>query len=1159
MKRCVQRCPALPFLIFTLLLLNSVAAGATPAFVEHIITKQVYGEAAGVTERSPVAPRETDSVTLWTRIGYSFYYTDVAIYYTTDGTTPAGSRGIGTGTTQVLRSSNGGVQFVRNEPASPANIDWWKAALPAATKTYGANISYMIGAWYSGTNAGPEVFATQSDGKTTTFTYTVNIAWPGSGSPNTNYAAGYPNVHFWKEEAVVGNGYLNAQIDQNGSLYDLYFPSAGCVQGMGTRNEGYIDGLDTFPASLTAGQRGQMNINEGMAGIQIAGKTYWQSNENGSDWTGITQSYVGDTNVVATSGNLTAGGANIHVDQYDFAPIGVTYPTDSGGTQPVRSLYIKRYLLTNNQAQTQNVNFYYYCNFALNGGGIFEGMFADPGTGAMVAYDNTQRLTSVSGEYNPTTFSDYTKNISVYLGAALKLCDSVGSATGNPATDSWADSSSDQTQGWIGLKVSLPPGQTREIDLQFVGGYDTFARATDTYSYQMIPSLLWFLNTSMNDLQTQTQAYWQNWLAQGMVVTTPDARYNTLFKRGLLGTALHLDGKNGGVVAGMHNGAYPFVWPRDAVYAAITLDRTGHNTEAANVYKFLNNTAFRGNESWGKGFFYQKYSTDGYQVWANPQVDETAAVPWGVAYHYNATGDSTFLNNNYTMVHDAAYASSSSSALDSRMYYDDANQLMRSMNVWEDSFDDFLYSNAGVERGVRDAAKLASLTGHSSDANVFSSRAGSIHQGLIARAQWDGENTDISQLGLTYPFAMFAPNDPLVTHLADRMNGAATDRNGANHPILNTSGEMNGLVNRYYGDTYWNGGPWFLSTAWYGLYYATKQNVEAGKSDIDLHKSKMDLLINRLGPVGFGAEQISPLNSLLYPGQTDFALQAAWPNAWESMSTFVDAITIFLDPTFNASGNALTIAPKLPTAWPSVTFSNVKIGSRSVNVALSETAGAVVHTITNVSGGTLAVTDAVRFPSAWTNPLVTINGLPASYTFDATANRAVITVNLASASSSQTVIQVVPGVTVSGTITLDSVVAKAVAAQPVTFQFRPTTGASFTRTLNLNSDGTYTLTGISPGMYQVAIKGSKWLQVTQALDATNGNVSGFSATLPGGDANNDNRVDVLDFGVLVNAYGSAASDPNSGYDLTADFNGDGLVDVLDFGILVNNYGTMGDM
>ena len=1119
----------------------------------------MYGEAAGVTERNPVSPRETDAVDLWARIGYSFYYTDVAIYYTTDGSTPAGSRGVPTGTTQVLTSGSGAVKFIRNEPASPANIDWWKVTLPVTTRTYGATINYMIGAWYNGTNAGPEVFATNSNGTSSIFSYTVHIAWPGSGSPNTNYAAGYPNVHFWKEEAVVGNGYLNAQLDQNGSLYDVYFPSAGCVQGVGTKNEGYVDGLDTFPPNLPQGSRGQMNINQAMAGIQIGGKTYWQSNENGNDYIHNTQSYLADTNVVATGSDLVAAGSNIHLDQYDFAPIGITYPADGGGTNPVKSLYIKRFLLTNNGAAAQTINFYYYSNYALNGGGKYEGMFSDPGVGAMVAYDNVQRATSVSGEYNPTTFADYNKSVSVYLGAALKLCTAVGGDTGTPATDFWNDSSADQKQGWVGLKVTLVPGVTQEIDLAVVGGYDNFAGATGTYSYQQLPAFLWFLSSSMSNVQTQTQAYWQNWLAQGTTVTTPDTSYNTLFRRGLLGTALHLDGKNGGVVAGMHNGAYPFVWPRDAVYAAISLDRTGHTTEAANVYGFLKNTAYRANESWGKGFFYQKYSTDGYQIWTAPQVDETAAVPWGVTYHYGVTGDINFLNNNYQMVYEAARASSENTANDSRMYYDTANNLMHSMNVWEDSYDDFLYSNAGVERGLRDAATAASILNRASDVTTFSTRANAIHQGLVARLQYDGENTDISQLGLSYPFASFTPVDPLMQHIVGRMEGTATDRNNATHPITNASGEFAGLINRYYGDTYWNGGPWFLSTAWYGLYYAKRQDYEAGKADIDVHKSKMDALIGRLGPNGFGAEQISPANSLLYPGQSDFSLQAAWPNAWESMSTLVDAIMVFLDPTFSGASNTLNIAPKLPTAWNTMTFSNVKNGTSRVNITVAETPTTVTHTFVNVSGETLNVVDWVRFPAAWSSYLVTVNGVSATGTLDATANRLRISTALGAAVNPQTTVQITQSATVSGIVTLQGCIAGAVSAQPVTFLFRPNGGgATIARTANLAGNGAYTLNNIPLGSYSLAIKGAKWLQSAQTITLT-GNASNINASLLGGDANNDNVVDIGDFGVLVNAYGGDSSVGGTGYDVRADFNCDGVVDIADFGILVNDYGLSGDM
>ncbi|MCP4593035.1 MAG: hypothetical protein GY842_20060, partial [bacterium] len=856
---------------------------ATPEYVEHVPGTQVYGEAAGVTMREPEVPRADEAVDLWVHIGYSFYYTDVAVYYTTDGSEPAGALGVGTGTTSVLTSAGSDVTFIRNEPHSPDNIDWWQTTLPLAARPGGTAVKYKISAWHSG--GGIEVFANNTGcadnvcddpaNTPTLFEYTVKLDWPGKGHPYLGYGVGYPPVSFWKEEGVVGNGYMNVMLDQNGTVYDVYYPSAGCVHGMGTKNEGYSDGLDTFPPGLPSDSRGQMNLNQAMGGIGVNGLTYWLSNEYANGYSDVTQAYVSATNVIETSARLTANGNNILVQQYDFCPAGISFPVDDGAA-PNRGLYVKRYILTNNGAAAKTVGFYFYSDYALNGGDGYDGMFTDTARGAMVAYDRTQRYTSASGEYNPTTTGDYDKDVSVYLATSMKLLGTVGGSGGTAATDFWSDTSGDTDRGWIGLAVELPVGVAKEIDVIFVGGFDDFSGATSTYDYQMDNAVDWFLAGNMSSAQTTTETYWTNWLAQGVILDTPDDEYDALFKRSLLGTALHLDGENGGVIAGMHNGAYPFVWPRDAVWAAVTLDRTGHVADAANIYRFLRDVAYRADEEPGrKGWWYQKYTTDGYIVWNSPQVDETSVYPWGAYYHYLIEGDVQFLADNYTTVYEAARASSEDSNIDARMYYDDPVQLMYSNNLWEDSWGDFLYSNATVERGLRDAAEIADLLdqqvcpggpgtcNYHNDKALFEGRAADIHTGLTARLNWDGENTDISQLGLVYPFDVYNSQDPLIAHVVDRVNGVATDKDGYNHPLMNFSGEWEGLVNRYWGDTYWfhssgpnpDGSPWFLTTLWYGCYYAVRQDQTAGTGDIDNHKYRLDLLVDRVGPIGFGAEQ----------------------------------------------------------------------------------------------------------------------------------------------------------------------------------------------------------------------------------------------------------------------------------------------------------------
>ena len=105
--------------------------------------------------------------------------------------------------------------------------------------------------------------------------------------------------------------------------------------------------------------------------------------------------------------------------------------------------------------------------------------------------------------------------------------------------------------------------------------------------------------------------------------------------------------------------------------------------------------------------------------------------------------------------------------------------------------------------------------------------------------------------------------------------------------------------------------------------------------------------------------------------------------------------------------------------------------------------------------------------------------------------------------------------------------------------------------------GSFTLSGIPQGTYDVAIKGDKNLRVLLPNVMVTANTTLPNVTLPAGDANNDNTVDTSDFGILVGAYNGDSSVPGSGYELDADFNFDGVVDTSDFSLLVGEYNNTG--
>lgn len=977
---------------------------AAPSLMEHTPTTGVFGEPSGTTMREPDIPREDDAVQIWAKIGPSFTYNRVAIYYTTDGTAPSGSFGTPSGTTQVLLSNAGGVSFVRNQPrAGGGNDDWWRGVLPTSARQFGQQIRYRIGAWQTGETT--EIFA---GGPSQIFTFSNRIAWPGAGAGQSNPAAGYPPVHFWKEEGVTGNNFINVMVDQNGTVYDIYYPGAGGVKGVSTRNEGYSGGLDTFPPGLPFDHRGQMHVNQVMAGLRVDGVTHWMSNPGGVSYSQITQSYIPNSNAIQGSSRLVTSGANITVQQFDFAPAGQSaWPTDSGGTER-KSIYVKRFILTNNNPTPETINFYVYADWALNGGDVYDTSFVDSTRNVMVAVDNVSRTATANGnniqppnEYNPTTFSGFQKNVSLFLATGLKNVGTPGTGGGTWATDTWRDTSADQGQGWIATRVTLQPGVPHELNMIVAGGFDNFPNASGTYNFQLAPVMEWFRSGNMAQSLQQTNTYWNNWLNEGVMVDLPEARYKDLWVRSKLGSALHVDGLYGGVIAGMHNGAYPYVWPRDAMYAAVSFARAGHIPEALNAIKWMRESAFRGNESWGKGFFYQKYTTDGNIIWGAPQVDETAVLPWAVLYLYHVLNDFSVLQQNWTTVRDSAFAMSSDSNLDSRLYYDDTFNLMYSMNIWEDSFDLFNYSNANVIRGLEDAARIANRLGNTSDATLFQNRANAIRNGLDARLAWNGENTDISQLGIVYPFEIYSPTHPRAVKVINRINGVEADAFGAFEPLINFGGEFNGLINRYWGDSYWNGGPWWLSTLWYGLYYAARGNETPGQTDIDIHKSKIDLLFPWLGPMGLGAEQIAPANSEVYPG---FRLQTAFPNAWESMSTYMDSVMMFLGLT--PDNTTLRLAPQNPSDWSWMTFRNVRSAGKMFHIAYRQFPRANQVNVTNVSGGATPLDVTIKIPSNARPSRVTVGGQTVPFTFNGTAMSVRVQRPLAPAAGSITPVRV---------------------------------------------------------------------------------------------------------------------------------------------------------
>ncbi|MGC8887199.1 MAG: alpha-amylase family glycosyl hydrolase [Verrucomicrobiia bacterium] len=111
---------------------------ATAGWVYHNPSRPVSAVGYSFsTQRVPYQAVSNQDVEIWIKVGYQFNIDRCYVYYTTDGSNPEGSFGVGTGSTRIAQ----GV-FMADD-SQDGTIDWWKAIIPAQSN--GTTVKYKIG------------------------------------------------------------------------------------------------------------------------------------------------------------------------------------------------------------------------------------------------------------------------------------------------------------------------------------------------------------------------------------------------------------------------------------------------------------------------------------------------------------------------------------------------------------------------------------------------------------------------------------------------------------------------------------------------------------------------------------------------------------------------------------------------------------------------------------------------------------------------------------------------------------------------------------------------------------------------------------------------------------------------------------------------------
>jgi hypothetical protein len=293
--------------------------------------------------------------------------------------------------------------------------------------------------------------------------------------------------------------------------------------------------------------------------------------------------------------------------------------------------------------------------------------------------------------------------------------------------------------------------------------------------------------------------------------------------------------------------------------------------------------------------------------------------------------------------------------------WDSSSHLFFSNNIWEDTYGEFLYTNATIVAGLRAAASIATVEGNNTLATNWNNQANDIwNNGItptitnssplttsgmydsdvgyylyarnVRKTQSNGPalilnpiSADVSNLGLVWPFNLTPANDSKMVATAAEIEAALGDTTevGSSGGIARYRHDQN---SRYspsgspdyspFNDTYFDGGPWTVATLWMADYDLARAQLSNGTTYSDAALQYLDNVIGWTGPLYVGSEQVDHLAGEQSDGS--WLKQAAWPNLWESNASLADTLMNLLDYRYDGTTSTLLVQPKIPSGWSAI-------------------------------------------------------------------------------------------------------------------------------------------------------------------------------------------------------------------------------------------------
>lgn len=640
---------------------------------------------------------------------------------------------------------------------------------------------------------------------------------------------------------TLGNGNMMIGLDQQGQVYDVYYP--------------YI-GLENH----TAGQLVHK------IGVYVDGSISWL--DDGS--------WDIDTTCAKDAMSSTV------VAKHDIKKLELRF---EDVVYNEKNIFIRKITIHNSLSTKRTIKLYMNHQFEIYEAHRGDTAYYDPTHKVLVHYKG-RRIFMINAESDTLGIDDYSIGLLGIEGREGTYKDAEdGKLEQNPVEHGFVDSVAGFT-----CEVKGNTDYTMSYWMVVAKSIDE-AHELNTYVLEKTPDYL--INT--------TQSYWRAWVnKQNFSFFKLDPAIVSLFKQSLLIVRAHVDNHGAIIASGdsdlLKQGRdyYNYMWPRDGALTAMALERAGYTHVMKNFFRFCNDIITE------EGFLRHKYRADGsfgasWHPWIKNgekqlpiQEDETALVVYALWQYYVNSKDLEFVETIYNSL-------IKKSAEFMVTYIDPQTGLpMHSYDLWEEKYGTSTFTAASVYAGLLAASRFAGLLGKSQSELKYKTFAEKIKKAILEKlwgekegyfyksiikksSKYEYDKTlDMSSIYAMYQFDVLDINDEKLERSIHNV-----------HEKLECKTDIGGIA-RYEGDYYFRvsydvpGNPWIVTTLWLAQYYLRKAQTE---EDLKEPVKWLHWAVDRALPSGILSEQMDP-----FTGQQLSASPLTW-----SHSTFVSTVVLYLE------------------------------------------------------------------------------------------------------------------------------------------------------------------------------------------------------------------------------------------------------------------------